>query len=60
MTYKGYRLEPAEMKFPYNIAVSGIGIYEGEQLLTMTASVPLAKKLIDQRLKMGVWKGKKI
>lgn len=56
MTYKGYRIEDAEMRFPFGVVVHGYGIFAGEQLLTMADSTSLAKKLINQRLKLGIWK----
>lgn len=59
VTYKGFSLEETERKFPYDIKVEGIGIFRGDELLTMADSVPLAKKLIDQRLKMGIWEEQK-
>ena len=59
VAYKGFRLEETERAFPYGITVKGIGIFRGDELLTMADSTPLAKKLIDQRLKMGIWKENK-
>lgn len=55
MTYKGFRLDETERSFPYGITVKGVGIFAGDQLVTMANSANLAKKLIDQRLKMRIW-----
>lgn len=55
MTHKGFRLDETERAFPYGITVKGVGVFKGDQLLTMADSASLAKKLIDQRLKMGIW-----
>ena len=59
MRYKGFRLDETERAFPYGIAVKGVGIFQGDALMSMADSANLAKKLIDQRLKMGIWKENK-
>lgn len=59
MMYKGFRLDDTERAFPYGIAVKGVGIFQGDALLSMADNTNLAKKLIDQRLKMGIWKENK-
>ena len=59
MTYKGYRIDSAEKQFPRGITVKGIGVYKGDELLTLACNNALAKQLIDQRVKMGIWEEQK-
>lgn len=56
MKYRGFELKPVEQKFRHGIAVKGIGIYQGNVCLTYAADVKLARLVVDERIKHGMWK----
>ena len=56
MRYRGFDLKPVEKRFPHAILVRGIGIFRGGECLTYAADPELAKRLVDERIRKGMWK----
>lgn len=56
MRYRGFELKPAEKHFRHGIAVKGIGIHRDGQCLTYAADLDLAKRVVDERIRRGMWK----
>ena len=56
MKYRGFALKPVERRFPpHNLAVKGIGIFRENQCLTYAHDYDLARRVVDDRLKRGIW-----
>lgn len=56
MRYRGFDLKPTERRFPHAVVVRGIGVFRGGECLAYAADQALAKRLIDERIRRGVWK----
>lgn len=56
MIYRGFEIKKDEYALKYGTRVSGWRIYQNGKPLLMAADKELAKRVIDTRLKSGIWK----
>ncbi len=56
MTYKGFEIREIETRTGFGAVIRRFGIFSGEKMLAPVESVPLAKRVIDERIRTGRWK----